>query len=67
MNTNRSSSLQSSTAWRKSTYSDGGDNCVEVAGLEATAGVRDTKARDRGHLELGPHTWRSFLDTLKRG
>ncbi|WP_345678585.1 DUF397 domain-containing protein [Yinghuangia aomiensis] len=53
--------------WRKSSYSNThpeGD-CVEVAPLEALTGVRDTKARDRGHIEASPAAWCAFLTALR--
>lgn len=55
-------------AWRKSSYSGDAQtsDCVEVAPLGATTGIRDTKARDRGHLEATPSNWRAFLTALRR-
>ncbi|MGA4539924.1 DUF397 domain-containing protein [Uniformispora flossi] len=55
-------------AWRKSSYSGDAQSseCVEVAPLEAVTGVRDTKARDRGHLEASPVAWSAFLGTLRQ-
>ncbi|MGC0422637.1 hypothetical protein ABIA38_008182 [Embleya sp. AB8] len=37
-----------------------------MAPLPASTGVRDTKDRDRGHLEVGPAAWCELLSTLKR-
>ncbi|MYV97527.1 DUF397 domain-containing protein [Streptomyces sp. SID3343] len=45
-------------AWRKSTHSGQEGDCVEVAAVAAHTAVRDTKARTRGRLELGPTPWR---------
>lgn len=55
-------------AWRKSSYSGDAQSseCVEVAPLEAVAGVRDTKARDRGHIEASPAAWCAFLTGLRK-
>ncbi|MGC0422636.1 hypothetical protein ABIA38_008181 [Embleya sp. AB8] len=39
---------------------------MEVAPLATATGVRDTKDRDRGHLEVGPSAWCELLSTLKR-
>lgn len=54
-------------AWRKSSYSGDAQSseCVEVAPLEARTGVRDTKARDRGHFEASPVAWQSLLAALR--
>lgn len=53
--------------WRKSSYSGDAQtsDCVEVARLEAVTGIRDTKRRDRGHLEATPAAWHAFLTTLR--
>lgn len=54
--------------WRKSSYSNtahAGD-CIEIASLEGLTGVRDTKARDRGHIEASPAAWSAFLTTLRQ-
>jgi hypothetical protein len=48
----------SQTVWRKSSRSQGqNDDCVELAGVLGTVGVRDSKNRARGHLVLGGTTW----------
>ena len=53
--------------WRKSTYSDGGDNnCVEVAeGYADLIPVRDSKAPNGGVLLFGATSWASFLTQIK--
>lgn len=56
--------------WRKSSHS-GGDNggmsdCVEVAPLGVSVGVRDSKAPAAGHLSLTPEAFRDLLVRLKR-
>lgn len=38
------------TTWRKSTFSDGTVNCVELAEHGADVLVRDSKHPNRGHL-----------------
>lgn len=54
--------------WRKSSYSGSGANeCVEVAPLDHGTGLRDTKDRARGHLELRPAAWASLVNAIKHG
>ncbi len=52
----------STTAWRKSSYSDGssGSDCVEVAFL-AGALVRDSKDSEGPVLEFGLQAWHDFM------
>jgi hypothetical protein len=50
--------------WRKATYSNGGENCVEVANADGVA-VRDTKDRDGGTLGFTAEAWDTFLGTLR--
>lgn len=51
------------TDWHKSTFSSGGDNCVEVAFAgDGSVGVRDSKQRGLGPvLEFTPSEWDAFL------
>ncbi|MFH8497897.1 DUF397 domain-containing protein [Streptomyces coeruleorubidus] len=53
--------------WRKSSYSDGGDNnCLEVAdGLPGMVPVRDSKQSDGPILVFGANPWTSFLACVK--
>ena len=53
--------------WRKSTHSGDGNNCVEVAGLPAGVGVRDSKSADSGALLLSLSAWRSLASHVKAG
>ncbi|SDM63772.1 protein of unknown function [Streptomyces sp. cf386] len=58
----------STAVWRKSSYSEGGDNdCVEVAdGYPGIVPVRDSKVPDDGQvLVLGATSWTSFLTGVK--
>ena len=51
------------TRWRKSRASMGEDHCVEVA-LQAsnpTVGVRDTKDRQAGMIDVPTGSWASFI------
>lgn len=50
--------------WRKSSYSNQDSNCVEVALASQAARVRDSKAREQGHLEVSPAAWRSLTEQL---
>ena len=55
-------------AWRKSSYSVGGDqSCVEVASAITRVGVRDTKNRENGHLLVAARQWHAFIGSVKRG
>ncbi len=53
--------------WRKSSYSGGGNQCVEVAQASASVAVRDSKNPDGDHLIFGIAEWRAFLASVKRG
>lgn len=48
------------TIWRKSSRSGGGEECVEVARLDAKIAVRDSKNPDGPKLVLSADTWRDF-------
>lgn len=52
--------------WRKSSYSDSQQECVEVALSSAAIGVRDTKNRQGGELALHPAAWHAFVRTANR-
>lgn len=53
--------------WRKSSHSGGtGGECVELAALPGSVGVRDSKNPHAGHLTLSPDTFRALLGELKR-
>lgn len=51
--------------WRKSSHSAQGGDCIEVAPLDHRTGVRDSKSRARGHVELTPTAWTAFVGALK--
>lgn len=54
--------------WRTSTRSTGGgDNCVQVADLDAAVGVRDSKNPDGGAIRLTPAAWARFAAQVKAG
>ncbi|HKS48602.1 MAG TPA: DUF397 domain-containing protein [Amycolatopsis sp.] len=50
--------------WRKSSFSGGGNDCVEVAVLAAGMGVRDSKNPDAGSLTVSVQGWRGLLATV---
>jgi hypothetical protein len=53
--------------WRKSSYSDGGDNnCVEVAdNCPGTVPVRDSKLSAGPVIVFGAGSWSSFVAGVK--
>jgi hypothetical protein len=51
--------------WKKSTRSEGANNCVEVR-LGETVGVRDTKRPDAGQLNLSRESWAVFTAAITR-
>jgi len=53
----------SSATWRKSSYSDGGDNnCLEVAdGFPGLVPVRDSKVPDGPCLVIAASAWSAFV------
>ncbi|MGH3799623.1 MAG: DUF397 domain-containing protein [Pseudonocardiaceae bacterium] len=58
--------LTTAAWWRKSSYSEGANNCVEVTTeLPGWVGVRNTKNRDTGLLALNRQQWDGFLDAVK--
>ncbi|KAB1139831.1 DUF397 domain-containing protein [Streptomyces luteolifulvus] len=54
-------------AWRKSSYSDGGDNnCVEVAdGYPGLIPVRDSKTPATRPLVFSAASWSAFVERVK--
>jgi uncharacterized protein DUF397 len=55
-------------SWRKSSYSGGSGNCVEVAGgLPGAVGVRDSKDPAGPALVVSPGSWRHFTAAVKNG
>lgn len=51
--------------FRKSSYSQDSNACVEVADLDGAHLVRDTQNRDAGHLGFPSAEWQAFLDEVK--
>ena len=60
-----SSTELSGAQWRKSSYSNGQANCVEVAavtGRRSVVAVRDNKAPDAPSLIFTVRAWRQFIE-----
>ncbi|WP_106399423.1 DUF397 domain-containing protein [Actinocorallia populi] len=55
--------------WRKSSYTGGGSDeaCVEVASLREGIGLRDSKNRDLGKLEVRREAFAGLVARVKRG
>jgi hypothetical protein len=56
----------SSAVWRKSTFS-GANGCVEVAVLDNSVAVRDSKDPSGPMLLFTPLEWRAFLAGVRDG
>ncbi len=53
--------------WRKSSYSVGEGECLEVASTPATIHIRDSKLNPTGPtLQISPATWTAFLSAPAR-
>lgn len=55
--------------WKKSSRSNGngGNNCVEVATLDAGVAVRDSKNRSGPALIFNATEWAAFVNSAKDG
>ncbi|MDT0345936.1 DUF397 domain-containing protein [Streptomyces litchfieldiae] len=53
--------------WVTSSYSNGGGNCVEVAGLTGTVAVRDSKAPHGPVLLLASGHFAAFIADVRAG
>ncbi|HEY9473636.1 MAG TPA: DUF397 domain-containing protein [Mycobacteriales bacterium] len=54
-------------AWRKSSYSGNGANCVEVAFSADAVAVRDSKNSTGPTLVFTPADWTTFLRAARAG
>ncbi|MFF5249108.1 DUF397 domain-containing protein [Streptosporangium sp. NPDC000095] len=60
--------LAATPAWRKSTLSDGGNGCVEVAtNLPGLVAIRDSKDPSGPALTFSTTAWNDFLDRIRTG
>ncbi|MEU8343538.1 DUF397 domain-containing protein [Spirillospora sp. NPDC048832] len=53
--------------FRKSSYSNGGNGCVEACAQGAQRLVRDSKNPHGGVLTMERHVWAAMLSQIKRG
>ncbi|MDG4809492.1 DUF397 domain-containing protein [Micromonospora sp. WMMD1120] len=53
--------------WKKSTRSNGGGNCVEVARPSQVVLVRDSKDREGAMLSFDADRWVDFVQGMKAG
>ncbi|WP_242909269.1 DUF397 domain-containing protein [Actinomadura terrae] len=55
-------------SWYKSSYStQEGGNCVELASLDSSVGIRDSKTPHTPHLSIGREALASLLSQIKAG
>jgi hypothetical protein len=54
-------------AWRKSSRSGAGNDCVELVVAGIGAAVRDSKQPAAGHLVFEENGWDAFLGVVKEG
>jgi hypothetical protein len=50
--------------WRKSSYSGGGNDCVEVATSVTSVTIRDSNSSYSSILHVSRHEWRTFLQSI---
>jgi Domain of unknown function (DUF397) len=55
----------SASGWRKSTWSLGDGECVEVAVAADRITVRDTKSRNMEALHFSAANWHCFIEDLR--
>ncbi|MEU3453094.1 DUF397 domain-containing protein [Micromonospora sp. NPDC006766] len=53
--------------WKKSTRSNAGGDCVEVAAPPQAVMVRDSKDRQGPVLSFNAVEWRGFIEAIKTG
>lgn len=65
--TNASRNPRNTRSFRKSTFSEGGGDCVEVATTGDSVLVRDSKDPDGPVLRFTPREWEAFVDGVLAG
>ncbi|GAA1743416.1 DUF397 domain-containing protein [Luedemannella helvata] len=58
---------QTEFAWRKSSYSAGDGNCVEVASAGDRIAIRDSKNTDIPPLVFSRESWATFITAVHEG
>lgn len=53
--------------WRKSSHSNAGNQCVEVARTSAGFIVRDSKSPESPRLSISPTAWDALINGVKHG
>jgi Domain of unknown function (DUF397) len=53
--------------WRKSSYSNGQANCVEIASQPGTLAVRDSKDPEGARLAFTRDGWQAFTRRVRNG
>ncbi|MGY0057977.1 DUF397 domain-containing protein [Streptomyces sp. LZ34] len=53
--------------WRKSSYSGGNDDCVELAITQGHIAVRDSKRTDLAYASFTAAAWREFVSAIATG
>jgi hypothetical protein len=56
-----------SAVFIKSTYSNGGNNCIEVAAVPGTTAFRDSKDVSRGFVPMTDSAFDAFVRGVKAG
>jgi hypothetical protein len=56
--------MSTDLSWRKSSYSDGEGECLEIALTPTTIHIRDSKSPEARPLQVIPLTWTEFLGSL---
>jgi len=52
--------------WRKSSHSNAGNDCVQVARIPAGVAIRDSKNPHRAHLALSTAAFAEFVAGIKQ-
>lgn len=64
-NPTRTASASTATRWRKSSYSGGNNECIEVAdGVPGLVPVRDSKRPTGPVIDFDRDAWAAFVDHL---